>query len=216
MKFRSLNADYKKRDSLIAEQKVLIDERNKSIKALQERIKSLEKKLEIETSSKEKLIKDLKTQLDAQSNQLANLTFQLTHKQKSINAVSSSVNSFNNPTSSSALNENSVSMPKSNNNTNTNSSIQNYESSGYQLNSGRRPSSSKQAKHKSLKHSDLTLREASNADLNVNSINSSDLEPMVKTSKYKSNTDRKLMINDLQQVCFIYCYYLFLLYYIYK
>ena len=62
---------------MLQDQKKLIDERNKTIKLLQERIKALEKRIESEIGIKELTVKQFKTQLDAQSQQIANLTYQL-------------------------------------------------------------------------------------------------------------------------------------------
>ena len=76
-KFKSFNNEYKKKDALIQEQKKLIDERNKNLKSLQERVKQLEGKLESESHSKDGVIKQLKQQLEAQSDQIALLTYQL-------------------------------------------------------------------------------------------------------------------------------------------
>jgi hypothetical protein len=82
-KYKSFNVEYKKRDALIREQKKLIDERNKCIKSLEERIKTLEKRYENEAISRDNLIKQFKSQVDAQSSQIANLTFQIHQLTKS-------------------------------------------------------------------------------------------------------------------------------------
>lgn len=76
-KFKSFNTEYKKKDALIQEQKKLIEERNRNLKALQERVKQLEQKLEEEASSKDHQTKHLKKQLELQSDQIAQLTYQL-------------------------------------------------------------------------------------------------------------------------------------------
>lgn len=81
-KFKSFNTEYKRKDALIQEQKKLIDERNKNLKSLQERVRQLEQKLEDETTSKEHQIKQLKKQLELQSDQIAQLTYQLHHMNK--------------------------------------------------------------------------------------------------------------------------------------
>lgn len=76
-KFKKLNVDYKKRDDLINEQKKLIEDRNRSIKTLEERIRTLEKKYDADIASRENLLKQQKLQIDNQSLQIAKLTYQL-------------------------------------------------------------------------------------------------------------------------------------------
>ena len=104
-KFKSYNVEYKKKDALIAEQKKLIDERNKNIKALLERIKTLEKKIETETDAKDQLIKKLTHQCEAQSGQLASLTYQLhvVNKSKKVAATADHATSKELATNSNAV-----------------------------------------------------------------------------------------------------------------
>lgn len=82
-KFKSFNAEYMKKDALISDQQNLIYERNKNIKNLTDRVKSLEKKLEIESNPKDVAIKQLKKELEIKSAQIANLTYQLHNANKS-------------------------------------------------------------------------------------------------------------------------------------
>jgi hypothetical protein len=175
LKFRSFNVEYKKRDLLIAEQKSLIEERNKNIKTLQERIKSLEKKLEIETNSRDKVIKDLKTQFDSQSSQLATLTFQLNHlNNKTKQSLNQSSNMNNDVYHSSRLESNN---------------IQN------QINSARRVTSPKLSKTNTkliLKHSD-SIKENENAHLvNSLSINVSNNENEISLNNFKQTKNKQL------------------------
>ena len=74
MEFKSFNTDYKKRDMLIAEQKALIDERNKTIKGLRERVKELERQVEHNALVHAKQVRDLNAKCDAQAKQIAQLT----------------------------------------------------------------------------------------------------------------------------------------------
>lgn len=83
-KFKSYNSEYKKKDALIAEQRKLIEERNRNVKSLEDRVRSLERRQEIEMASKDELIEKLRQQLENQSMQIANLTFQMHHLNKSL------------------------------------------------------------------------------------------------------------------------------------
>lgn len=95
-KFKSFNAEYKKKDLLITDQQNLINERNKNIKNLTERIKTLEKKLDLDQSPKDLTIKQLKKELELKSAQIANLTYQLHNTNKSKSHVIDPRDSINN------------------------------------------------------------------------------------------------------------------------
>ena len=54
------------------------------MKSLEERVKSLERRQEVEMESKDQLIEKLHKQLENQSLQIANLTFQMHHLNKNV------------------------------------------------------------------------------------------------------------------------------------
>ena len=56
---------------------------------MQERIRTLERKLETELETRDQLIKKLTHQVDTQSSQIATLTFQLHHSNKATTATTS-------------------------------------------------------------------------------------------------------------------------------
>lgn len=89
----------KLKDNVIQEQMKSLDEKNKTIKSLQSRICSLEKRLEVDSKFKDDTIKQLKQQVEQQSTQIAQLMFQLhaANKQKSTTQKSSN---FTSPRSS--------------------------------------------------------------------------------------------------------------------
>lgn len=91
-KFKSFNSEYKKKDTLIAEQRKLIEERNRNVKSLEERVKSLERRLEVEAAGKDQIIDKMRQQLESQSLQIANLTFQMHHLNKNVLAKLSQSN----------------------------------------------------------------------------------------------------------------------------
>lgn len=82
-KFKSFNLEYQKKDNLILDQQNLINERNKNIKNLTERVKALEKKLEQESNPKDLTIRQLKKELEAKGAQIAQLSYQLHNANKS-------------------------------------------------------------------------------------------------------------------------------------
>ncbi len=94
-KFKSFNIEYLKKDTLINDQQMLISERNKNIKNLTERIKQLEKRLDVEAHPKDQVIKQLKKELEHKNAQIAHLTYQLHNASKanksSINIKSSGI-----------------------------------------------------------------------------------------------------------------------------
>ena len=76
-KHKNFNVDLKRKDNIIEEQAKSLDEKNRSIKTLQDRVRTLEKRLEVDSKFKDEIIKQLKQQVDQQSGQIAQLTFQL-------------------------------------------------------------------------------------------------------------------------------------------
>lgn len=54
------------------------------MKSLEERLKTLERKQEIELAAKDQLLEKLRSQLESQSLQIANLTFQMHHLNKTV------------------------------------------------------------------------------------------------------------------------------------
>lgn len=228
MKFKSFNSEYKKRDALIAEQKNLIEERNKNIKTLQDRVKSLEKKLELETSSKDKQIKELKALIDSQSVQIANLTFQLNHSNGKTAATKTSTQnalvSNNNSTSNQLITNDSSSlafkeMPASSNKlTQSNQTTQEINNllSQQNLNSARRINSptstittttaTRYNKNKqSLKNSDSFdsnnfVNQGNDTEILTNNNNHNNANKVIKsrTQQMQSFTERKNSAHDLQ------------------
>jgi hypothetical protein len=74
---KKLNNDYKNKEFLISEKTRIIEEKNKHIQTLVNRINELEKQLENNTAIKESMTKQLKYKLELQSATIANLTYQL-------------------------------------------------------------------------------------------------------------------------------------------
>jgi hypothetical protein len=76
-KHKNFNNDLKRKDNIIQDQLHSLDEKSKTMKTLQERIRTLEKRLEVDSKFKDEIIKQLKQQVDQQGGQIAQLTFQL-------------------------------------------------------------------------------------------------------------------------------------------
>lgn len=74
---------------MILDQQNLINERNKNIKNLTERVKALEKKLEHESNPKDLTIKQLKKELEIKSAQIAQLSYQVHNANKSNKTMAS-------------------------------------------------------------------------------------------------------------------------------
>ena len=74
-KHKKFNNELKEKDTWIDAQKKSLDEKNKTMKTLHDRIQTLEKRLEAETKFKDDTIKQLKNQLNQQSTQIAQMTF---------------------------------------------------------------------------------------------------------------------------------------------
>lgn len=84
----------KQKDSIIQEQTRNLDDKNKTIKTLQDRVRTLEKRFEVDSKLKDEIIKQLKQQVDQQSGQIAQFTFQIHSLNQSKLKVNSSSQAF--------------------------------------------------------------------------------------------------------------------------
>lgn len=79
---------------MILDQQNLINERNKNIKDLTERVKALEKRLEHESNPKDLTIKQLRKELETKSVQIAQLSYQVHNANKSNKTITSQQQQF--------------------------------------------------------------------------------------------------------------------------
>ena len=191
-KYKSFNLEYKKKDALIREQKKLIDERNKFIKSLEERVKTLEKRYENETVCNENLTKQLKSQLDMQASQIANLTFQL-HNLTKLKTFQSN-NELHNATNS--LKSNDSSAVVSNTNTCNLESSRTFEA---------KKNSTKSRKESydnplTVSNTNLTLAETASNQANNNSLLFTHNKNSMKHSKSLKESSRRLSVESVSQL----------------